>query len=69
MNSTPDLERVFPLSGGMAPRPRLRPPRLPAAPAQPHSVPLSNGALLRAWAARRAQAAFAAGSANIATPG
>ncbi len=56
MNTPPDLDRVFPLSGGSALRPALRPPRLSTLVKATPGVMMGNRALLRAWAARRARA-------------
>jgi hypothetical protein len=55
MNPITQLDRVFPLSGGSAPRPALRPPRLGGiATVTPEAI-MANRAFIRAWAFRRAQ--------------
>lgn len=56
MNSLNPLERdrVFPLCGGAIERPRLRAPRLGAAPLATSGLVMGNRAFMRAWAARRA---------------
>jgi hypothetical protein len=70
MNTNPSLDRTFPLSGGSEPRPSLRPPRLPALVTANPGVVWGNCAFLRAWAARRLQAASALPARpNISTPG
>jgi hypothetical protein len=62
MNPTPELDRVFPLSGGSEERARLRAPRvLTGINLTPGGV-LGHRAFMRAWAARRAAKAFAASS-------
>lgn len=57
MNSTPQLDRVFPLSGGSAERPALRAPRLGTLVRPNVGLVMGNRAFLRTWAARRAAAA------------
>jgi hypothetical protein len=59
MNLIPDRDRVFPLSGGSAPRPALRPPRLAALVKIAPGVAMGHRAFLRAWAGRRARSAAA----------
>ena len=54
MKNTPDLERVFPLSGGSSERPSLRAPRLPLLVKSIPGVVMGNRAFIRTWAARRA---------------
>ncbi len=54
MNLHPDVEHVFPLSGGSFERPTLRPPRIFAHPRQTVGPVMTHRAFVRAWAARRA---------------
>jgi hypothetical protein len=61
MNPMPELERVFPLSGGSPERMPLRAPCLSSGVAHLPRMVMANRAVLRAWAARRA--AWAAGPA------
>ncbi len=56
MKTTPDLERVFPLSGGSELRPSLRPPRLTSLVKTAPGVVLVNRVFLRPWDGRRAGA-------------
>lgn len=61
MKTTPELDRVFPLSGGSTERPALRAPRLGSL-VRPTTSPgavMGNRAFMRTWAARRAAAAAA----------
>ena len=70
MNSTSDLERVFPLSGGSAPRPALRPPRLGASVGATPEAIMANRAYIRAWAMRRAQSVMLPSARKrVASPG
>jgi hypothetical protein len=57
MNPTPDLDRVFPLSGGSAQPPRLRAPNALPAFGGATSFVMGNRAFMRTWAARRIAAA------------
>ena len=57
MKTTPDLERVFPLSGGSELRPSLRPPRLTALVKTAPGVVMFNRVFNRTWTGRRAGAA------------
>ncbi len=54
MKNNPDLERVFPLSGGSAQRPTLRPPRLATLVKIVPGVVLINRAFVHPWSGRRA---------------
>jgi hypothetical protein len=54
MNITPQLDRVFPLSGGSSERPALRAPRLGSLVRPSSGLVMGNRAFMRAWAARRA---------------
>ena len=69
MNPTPELDRVFPLSGGSAEPARLRAPRVLASINVTPSLVMGNRAFMRAWAARRIAArASAASAASSAQP-
>lgn len=54
MNTHPESDRVFPLSGGSPERPSLRPPRLTVHPRFGNAPLQGHRAFIRAWAARRA---------------
>ena len=54
MNPNPDLERVFPLSGGSAERVSIRPPRIITATNLVPGFVMGNRAFMRTWAGRRA---------------
>lgn len=56
MNPTPDLDRVFPLSGGSSERARLRAPRLSLLVKSMPGVVLGHSAFLRTCVGRRALA-------------
>jgi hypothetical protein len=56
MNTTPDLDRVFPLSTNSTEYPALHAPDLATLVRPAHSLVMGNRAFLRSWAARRAAA-------------
>ncbi|MSU49975.1 MAG: hypothetical protein EXS37_12965 [Opitutus sp.] len=56
MKTTPDLDRVFPLSGGSSERPALRAPRLPSLIKNLPGIVTGHRAFLRPWTVRRASA-------------
>lgn len=64
MNPAPDLDHVFPLSGGSAFRPPLRAPALTALIRTTPGVVLGQSAFLRAWSVRRARLDRAAAGAR-----
>jgi hypothetical protein len=68
MQTTPELDRVFPLSGGSAERARLRPPQLALLINSTPGNVLGHRAFMRAWAARRAALAAAASARATASP-
>ena len=54
MNPNPDLERVFPLSGGSTERVALHAPRIIATTQAIPGFVMGNRAFMRTWAGRRA---------------
>jgi hypothetical protein len=69
MNPTPDLDRVFPLSGGSAEPARLRAPHVLATINVTPALVMGNRAFMRAWAARRLAARASAAAATADSPG
>ena len=53
MNPTPDLDRVFPLSGGSSERPALRAPRLSSLVKGVPGIVMVHRAYIRTWTVRR----------------
>lgn len=67
--TTPNPERVFPLSTGSFQRPPLRAPQLSVSPWAVSGHVLGHRAFMRAWAARRAARAAASEATELVPAG